>query len=207
MGMEAISEGAGDALLLGCNAPMWPSLGLVDIMRVSDDVERDERRFEQIAKETFLRSWQHRSLWQIDPDCATFVSLPNQATERKSYDFHRTVLLASAGLLMSGDPLCDLTSFAKQSLDKLLIRQTRNQEAVKFSCLNLHHGYLRLTHTNDLHCLFNYQQPAREVTLTADHPVDWHDYWSGEKLNHEPVAAIEITLESGLAARAILTVG
>ncbi|MDA0147223.1 glycoside hydrolase family 36 protein [Vibrio sp. LaRot3] len=207
MGMEAISEGAGDALLLGCNAPMWPSLGLVDIMRVSDDVERDERRFEQIAKETFLRSWQHRRLWQIDPDCATFVSLPNQATERKSYDFHRTVLLASAGTLMSGDPLCDLTPFAKQSLDKLLIRQTRNQDAVKFSCLNLHHGYLRLTHNNDLHCLFNYQQPAREVTLTADHPVDWHDYWSGEKLNQEPVAAIEVTLESGLAARAILTVG
>lgn len=32
---------------------MWPSLGLVDAMRVSDDVERHSHRFEQIAKETF----------------------------------------------------------------------------------------------------------------------------------------------------------
>lgn len=95
LGMEAIAEGVGDGLILGCNAPMWPSIGLVDAMRVSDDVERNERRFEQIAKETFYRSWQHRKLWQCDPDCATFVSLANQAAERQSYQFHRDVLLAS----------------------------------------------------------------------------------------------------------------
>ncbi|KKX61965.1 alpha-galactosidase, partial [Vibrio parahaemolyticus] len=77
LGMEAIARGAGDARLLGCNAPMWPSLGLVDAMRVSDDVDRHTHRFEQIAKETFLRSWQHRKLWQIDPDCATLTSLAN----------------------------------------------------------------------------------------------------------------------------------
>ncbi len=87
MGMEAIAEGAGDALLLGCNAPMWPSLGLVDAMRVSDDVERSPKRFEQIAKETFLRSWQHNRLWLVDPDCATLISLPNQKAERRIMSF------------------------------------------------------------------------------------------------------------------------
>ncbi|WP_207890601.1 glycoside hydrolase family 36 protein [Vibrio sinensis] len=207
LGLKAIAQGAGDALLLASHAPLWPSLGLVDIMRISDDVMRDERRFEQTAKEIFLRSWQHNRLWMIDPDSATLVSLPNQATERKYYEFHRDVLLASGGVLLSGDPLMELTSFAKLSLEKLLVRQKYNQETSKFSSLNLNHAFLRLTASNDLHCIFNYQQPARDVTLTAAHPVDWFDYWSGEKLNHELTQAIEIGLETGLSSRAIITVG
>lgn len=77
--------------------------GLVDAMRVSDDVERNADRFCQIARETLMRSWQHRQLWQIDPDCLTLTSLPNQSADRASYEFHRNLLLASGGLLLSGD--------------------------------------------------------------------------------------------------------
>lgn len=205
LGMQAIAKGAGDALILGCNAPMWPSLGLVDAMRVSDDVERCGTRFEQIAKETFYRSWQHRKLWQIDPDCATFVSLANQTTDRHNYEFHRNVLLASGGLLLSGDPLTDLTPFAKRSLSKLLVRHKHSQESARFTALNLHHAFLQLTEHNDLHCLFNYHQPSREVTLTANYPVYWYDYWTGDRLVEEPTQVIEVSLESGLSSRAIIT--
>ncbi|MFM2589398.1 glycoside hydrolase family 36 protein [Vibrio sp. TBV020] len=205
LGMEAIARGAGEALILGCNAPMWPSLGVVDAMRVSDDVERCGNRFEQIAKETFYRSWQHRKLWQIDPDCATFVSLANQATERSNYEFHRDVLLACGGMLLSGDPLTELTPFAKKSLAKLAIRQKHNQESARFTALNLHHAFLPLTERNELHCLFNYHQPAREVTLTANYPVFWYDYWTGEKLTPQPTQVYEVALDSGLASRAIIT--
>lgn len=205
LGMEAIAEGVGDGLILGCNAPMWPSVGLVDAMRVSDDVERNERRFEQIAKETFYRSWQHRKLWQCDPDCATFVSLPNQAADRQSYEFHRNALLASGGLLLSGDPLTELTPFALRSLSKLMLRHKHCQDAARFTALNLHHAFLPLTERNELHCLFNYQQAAREITLTADQPVYWYDYWTGEKLEPEPTPVIEVSLESGLSSRAIIT--
>lgn len=205
LGMEAIIEGAGEALILGCNAPMWPSLGMVDAMRVSDDVERCANRFEQIAKETFYRSWQHRKLWQIDPDCATFVSLPNQATERRNYQFHRDTLLACGGLLLSGDPLDELTPFAKRSLAKLIIRHRHNQESARFSALNLHHAYLPLTERNDLHCLFNYRGRARDVTLTANYPVYWYDYWTGERLVADPTPVLEVALEAGLSSRAIIT--
>ncbi|MDE1311274.1 glycosyl hydrolase [Vibrio aestuarianus subsp. cardii] len=207
LGMQAIAEGAGDAWLLGCNVPMWPSLGLVDAMRVSDDVERCAHRFEQIAKEAFYRSWQHRKLWQIDPDCATFTSLPNQSTERANYEFHRNVLLACGGLLLSGDPLPDLTSFAKQSLIKLMIRHKHNQESAKLTSLSLNHAFLKLTDRNDLHCLFNYGGKAQDYTLTANYAVDWYDYWSGEKLSVEPVQVLEVPLASGLTSRAVITSG
>ncbi|MCK6262877.1 alpha-galactosidase [Vibrio sp. ZSDE26] len=205
MGMEAITKGAGDAWVLGCNAPMWPSLGLVDAMRVSDDVERSPDRFNQIAKETFFRSWQHRKLWHIDPDCATFVSLANQSTERQYYEFHRTALLASGGLLLSGDPLPEITPFAKSSLTKLVLRQKHNQHAAKFTSLSLSHAFLPITARNDLHCLFNYQDDEKDITLTSNRPVYWYDYWTGQKLTPEPVLLLEVSLEKGLSSRAIIT--
>ncbi|NOH83191.1 glycosyl hydrolase [Vibrio sp. 03-59-1] len=205
MGMEAIAKGAGDAWLLGCNAPMWPSLGLVDAMRVSDDVERHPHRFEQIAKETFYRSWQHRKLWQIDPDCVTLTSLPNQTTDRKSYNFHRDVCLASGGLLLSGDPLPELTPYAQRSLSKLIIRHKHSQQAAEFSSLSLNHAVLNLTEHNHLHCLFNYHGDEKEFTLASDHPVHWYHYWTGEKLSEQPTQIFQFTLPAGLTSQAIVT--
>lgn len=186
MGMEAIAEGAGDAWLLGCNAPMWPSLGLVDAMRVSDDVERQPHRFEQIAKETFYRAWQHRQLWQIDPDCVTLTSLPNQATDTASYAFHRTAMLACGGLLLSGDPLPEITPFAKASFIQLIARQKQTQQAATFTSLDLTHSKLPLTDNSELHCLFNFGGNHQAFTLTSAQPAHWYDYWSGEKLTQTP---------------------
>ena len=204
LGMQAIINGAGDALILGCNAPMWPSLGLVDAMRVSDDVERHAERFEQIAKETFYRSWQHRKLWQIDPDCITLTSLPNQGAERKYYDFHRNVILASGGLSLSGDPLPELNNFAKKTWKNLLSRQRLTQESAQFKSLSNCHGTLRLNNQHELHCLFNYEEEAMEVTLVADQPSIWRDFWTGEQLNEEPNQMLLLALEGGLSSRAIL---
>ncbi|NNN43650.1 MULTISPECIES: alpha-galactosidase [unclassified Vibrio] len=204
MGMRAIADGAGDAWLLGCNAPMWPSLGLVDAMRVSDDVERHASRFEQIAKETFYRSWQHRRLWQIDPDCATFLSLPNQATDHASYEFHRNVLLACGGFLLSGDPLPELSPFAQASLQKLIVRQQQTQASSTWMSLAVNHARLTLTPHHQLHCLFNYQEEAGTFVLTATQPVHWYDYWSGKALSIEPTSVFEITLANRLSSCAII---
>ncbi|WP_394239725.1 glycoside hydrolase family 36 protein [Vibrio astriarenae] len=205
MGMQAIADGAGDGWLLGCNAPMWPSLGTVDAMRVSDDVERHPDRFRQIALETFYRSWQHRKLWQIDPDCITLVSLPNQSTERQYYDFHRTAVLASGGLMLSGDPLPNLTPYASQTWQKLLVRQRHTQESSMFRSLSMNHAFLALTDNNDLHCLFNYDESPLTITLTSSRPVHWYDYWTGERLTEEKLQIFEIGLDSGLSSKAIVT--
>ncbi|MFY2509079.1 glycoside hydrolase family 36 protein [Vibrio pectenicida] len=204
LGMEAINEGAGNALILGCNAPMWPSLGFVDGMRVSDDVERDKTRFIQIAQEAFFRSWQHRKLWQIDPDCATLLSLPDQATEQSNFEFHRNVLLTCGGFLMSGDPLSQMTPFAKSTLARLFVRHKHNQNSARFSSLSLDHAYLRMNKKNDLHCVFNFQQQIQTICLMSDVPVNWYDYWTGEKLTDQRTDLLQVTLES-MTSRAVLT--
>ncbi|WP_019613266.1 glycoside hydrolase family 36 protein [Psychromonas ossibalaenae] len=205
MGMQAIAEGAGDAWLLGCNAPIWPSLGLVDAMRVSDDVERQGHRFEQIAKETFQRSWQHRRLWQIDPDCATLISIEGQGTTSENYHFHRDVLLACGGLLLSGDPLYHLDDFARQSLTALINRQKITQFSAVFSDLAMSHAVLNYGSEDKLHLLFNYQdQQSREVVLESDHDGEWCDYWTGENLSSDSGKQCKILLKAGLNSRAVL---
>ncbi|MBU2895391.1 glycoside hydrolase family 36 protein [Vibrio hepatarius] len=204
LGMEAINEGVGKALILGCNAPMWPSLGLVDGMRVSNAVERDKTRCIQVAREAFFRSWQHRKLWQIDPDCATLLPLENQTIEQSNLDFHRNVLLACGGFLMSGDPLSQMTPLAKSTLSRLFVRHKHNQNAARFSSLSLEHAYLRMNKKNDLHCLFNFQQQANTVYLTSDVPVNWYDYWSGEKMTDGRTDVLKVSLES-MTSRAFIT--
>ncbi|PSV18754.1 glycosyl hydrolase [Photobacterium kishitanii] len=216
LGMKAIAEGAGDAWLLGCNAPMWPSLGLVDAMRVSDDVERNSYRFNQIAKETFYRSWQHRQLWQIDPDCATFIDLQQtnnveaQAADSHSYSFHRNALLASGGLLLSGDPLAQWNSFAHQSFLQLVQRQHYSQQAAVFDDLNLTTAKLPLNHSDgsvqQLQFVFNYiDEPAKTVTLHAGQATDWFDYWSGECVAKNS-QTYKVFLVAGLASHVVYTV-
>ena len=39
-GMEAVLRGAGDSFILGCNHPIWPSLGLIHGSRSSNDIKR-----------------------------------------------------------------------------------------------------------------------------------------------------------------------
>lgn len=204
-GMQAIAEGAGDAWLLGCNAPMWPSLGLVDAMRVSDDVERKGHRFEQIAKETFLRSWQHQRLWQIDPDCATLISIEGQATSSENFSFHRNVLLACGGLLLSGDPLYHLDDFALQSLSALISRQKSTQKTATFDDLSLSQGQLNLGELGELHVFFNYQGwDSQQINLDFAKEGDWFDFWTGEKLVFADQQLAHITLNAGLTSRALL---
>ena len=49
-GLEAIRRGAGQALLMGCNHPLWPSLGLIHASRSSLDIERSWPSFTSIGR-------------------------------------------------------------------------------------------------------------------------------------------------------------
>jgi alpha-galactosidase len=67
-----------DAYLLGCGAPILPSVGLLDAMRVGPDIDRcfepadgDQSRPSQRAATLSVvgRAWQHGRFWVNDPDC------------------------------------------------------------------------------------------------------------------------------------------
>jgi alpha-galactosidase len=111
-GMEAIRRGAGDAFILGCNHPIWPSLGLIHGSRSSNDIKRSWDRVATTARQNLSRNWQNGQLWWNDPDA---VVLTGDLTEEE-LRFHATSIYASGGMVLSGD---DLTAIAPERLRML----------------------------------------------------------------------------------------
>jgi len=78
-GFEIIRETVGDTVLLGCGAPLGPSIGLIDTMRIGPDVSINwEPLFygdptapatAHAMRNTLTRAFLHNRLWQNDPDC------------------------------------------------------------------------------------------------------------------------------------------
>jgi len=128
-GMEAILKGSGDAFILGCNHPIWGSLGLIHGSRSSMDTWRKWESFRDIGRENLLRGWQNGRLWWNDPDCILLTDNGAEdvmdqggnvaATAKKAglpeneFLYHATTVYASGGMLLSGD---DLTTIKPERL-------------------------------------------------------------------------------------------
>jgi alpha-galactosidase len=77
-GLEVIREAVGRGFVLGCGAPLLPSVGLVDGMRVGEDTaphwKTKSSGFQGpnayfALKNALLRQFMHRRFWTNDPDC------------------------------------------------------------------------------------------------------------------------------------------
>lgn len=182
-GMAAVLRGAGEgAFLLGCNAPIWPSLGLVHGMRVSDDVERHGPRFRQIAREAFCRAWQNDRLWALDPDCVCLRDLPNQRAGKADYQFHLATLVASGGMVLAGDRLQDLDAVQGGQLRKLLALCEARTPAARFDDMRFTRGRVALPGGGELLCLFNWDDGEREVEVPAGALDFWDERPVGQRL-------------------------
>ncbi|MEV3831713.1 alpha-galactosidase [Aeromonas allosaccharophila] len=187
-GMAAILRGAGEgAFLLGCNAPIWPSLGLVHGMRVSDDVERNGHRYRQIAREAFCRAWQNDKLWALDPDCICLRDLPTQQASQTEYSFHLAALVASGGMMLAGDRLQDLDEEQAAQLHKLLELCAARAPSARFESMDFACGEVNLPEGGTLLCLFNWEVQPQEFLL----PEGGADFWQGQAVG------TAVTLQGG----------
>ncbi|HEX8863759.1 MAG TPA: glycoside hydrolase family 36 protein [Actinomycetes bacterium] len=123
-GVQLIREAIGpDAYLLGCGAPILPSIGLVDAMRVSPDTapvyeppDADLSRPSQRAAVLTGRGrqWQHGRFWVNDPDCL----LARPAVERReAWAAH---VAEVGGLVASSDRLRDLDQWGLETTRRQL---------------------------------------------------------------------------------------
>lgn len=202
--MEAILEGAGsDSFVLGCNAPMWPSLGLVHGMRIANDIFRSWNNFHDVAKENFWRNWQHNKLWINDPDAVllqnleldqigpdgNMVKIKSELTPRE-FIFHATFICATGGMVLSGDRIVDLSEESTVLLKKLL---PSTNVAAKFDDLSFQVGRVKMP-DKELLFLFNWEDEPRsfEVQLTKNN-CSIEDIWSGESLgDHSKKMNVEL---------------
>jgi alpha-galactosidase len=123
-GLRVIREAIGDdAYLLGCGAPILPSVGLVDAMRVGPDIshsyEPEDGDLSQpsqraAARNTQARAWQHGRFWVNDPDC--LVAAPH--VERR--EEWAEVVERYGGLRSSSDRLRRLDAWGIETTRRLL---------------------------------------------------------------------------------------
>ena len=175
-GMEAVLRGAGDSFVLGCNHPIWPSLGLIDGSRSSGDISRNWRTFHGTAVENLSRNWQNGRLWWNDPDC---VVLSGNLAEDE-YRYHASAIYGSGGLILSGDDLTKLPAGRLATLRKLL---PPSGTAARFEDETLQVGRVPLA-GREVICLFNHEDAPKSLSARLDRPCRVVNFWTGADLGH-----------------------
>ncbi len=173
-GMAAVLRGAGDGFLLGCNHPMWPSLGLIHGSRSSGDTERRRETMEHVARETFHRNWQNGRLWWNDPDC---VLLTGGLADHE-FMFHAAAIYASGGMVLSGDDLPRISPERLQVLRKLV---PPTGVAARFEDHSFQIGRIMLP-DREVMCIFNWTDELQTVLVPVGTARSITDFWSGEAL-------------------------
>jgi alpha-galactosidase len=183
-GMEAIRRGAGDAFLIGCNHPLWPSLGEIHGSRSSGDIKRTWPTFMSRARQNLSRNWQNGRLWWNDPDCVLLTG--DLAADE--YQFHATVVYATGGMLLSGDDLTKISDSRLSMLRKLL---PPTGVPAEFEDDTLRVGYVRLK-GKTMVCLLNWDEKPLTLTFKLSEACKITDYWTGEALGrHEGTFAVK----------------
>jgi alpha-galactosidase len=170
-GMEAILRGAGDAFILGCNHPIWASFGLIHGSRSSGDISRKWDTFSKVARQNLYRNWQNGRLWWNDPDAVTLSG--NMPMEE--YRFHATAIMASGGMVLSGDDLSTLPPDRLAMLKKLL---PPTGIAADFADESLELGTVTLK-DRTLICVFNWNDSPAMIPVRLPRRGEVTDLWSG----------------------------
>jgi len=174
-GMQAILTGAGDSFILGCNHPIWPSLGLIHGSRTSNDIKRTWDRIKTTAQQNLLRNWQNGRLWWNDPDAVVLTGdLPDN-----EFLFHATAIYATGGMVLSGD---DLTSIPEKRLAILKKLLPPTGVAAVFDDDHLRVGQIDLPDRRRLFCGFNWGDTPVTLTRRLDYTseVTLKDFWTGQ---------------------------
>jgi len=189
--MEAIRRGAGNSLLLGCNHPIWLSLGLVHASRTSLDIGRSWKSFASTGRENLLRGWQNGRLWWNDPDCVVLHDEKSEDTmdpggkittagklPDNEYQFHATLIYATGGMLLSGDDLTRITPRRAEMLKKLAPPAGR---CARFNDETFSVGVMPLSQRQMI-SVFNWSDEPVSRVIQLPGKSHLTDYWTSQAL-------------------------
>jgi len=177
-GMAAVLRGVGDGFVLGCNHPMWPSLGVIHGSRSSMDIERSWGSIRNIAIQNFSRNWQNGRFWWNDPDCVLLTGgLP-----KNEIDLHATAVYATGGMLLSGDDLTRMPADRLAMLKKLVpptgVPARFDDDSFEVGTIALDDRYVI--------ALFNWNDQPKTLSVKLPRSCRINDYWTGQDLGrHE----------------------
>ena len=170
-GMKAILRGVGDSFVLGCNHPIWPSLGLIHGSRSSNDIKRTWERIATTARQNLSRNWQNGRLWWNDSDAIVLTGdLPDN-----EFQFHATAIYASGGMILSGD---DLTKINEKKLKMLRKLQPPTGVAARFDDDSFRVGRINLSKSRQVVSLLNFEDTPQTVSFGLKRRCRITDFWS-----------------------------
>ncbi len=121
-GLKAIREAVGSSFILGCGAPLLPSAGLVDGMRIGEDTapywKTRPSAFQGpnayfALKNALLRQFMHRKFWLNDPDCVLLRSREIELTDHER-ELYALAAGALGNMLIASDSLALLGAEEKE---------------------------------------------------------------------------------------------
>lgn len=218
-GLEIIREVIGDRFLIGCGAPIGPSVGLVDAMRVSDDglekwhnpiwewLERDYgvKSVSGRIRNNIQRSVMHRKLWLNDPGC---LLVHDRNTDLNLSEV-RTLIThqgMTGGFLSLGD---NLTRLSRERLDwvKAVLPPTDLTGLPDQQFIREYPDLIRLKGRGEVIALTNWEKKARVYDLGKYLTIDQFafDFWGKEfwepvsaRLKSHATLALQVTPKSSI---------
>ena len=173
-GMKSILRGVEDSFVLGCNHPIWPSLGLIHGSRSSNDIKRTWERIETTARQNLSRNWQNGRLWWNDSDAIVLTGeLPDN-----EFQFHATAIYASGGMLLSGD---DLTKISADKLAMLRKLQPPTGVAARFEDDSFRVGRMQLG-KREVVSVLNWTNTPQDISIRLKRPTRITDFWTDAPL-------------------------
>ena len=183
-GMEALFRGCdANSVMLACNAPIWPSLGLATAMRTSGDISREWGVIRGSAYENLCRAWQNGTLWDSDPDCVVLandtVFTGKEPIRKQEWMFHATSIHAVGGSVLSGDKAANLKENELAILKKLL---RTNGKGATFSDAKMETGFTDMGDTQ-YYYFFNWDDhEIKDLTVRLKSKAQLTDFWTHERL-------------------------
>ncbi|HEX3185809.1 MAG TPA: glycoside hydrolase family 36 protein [Pyrinomonadaceae bacterium] len=190
-GMKAILRGVEDSFVLGCNHPIWPSLGLIHGSRSSNDIKRTWERIATTARQNLSRNWQNGNLWWNDSDAVVLTGdLPDN-----EFQFHATAIYASGGMILSGD---DLTRISEEKLKMLRKLQPPIGVAARFDDDTFRVGRIDLWRKRQVVSVLNWEDTPQTISVRLDRPKQITDFWTDAPLGtHTDQITVEMPARSG----------
>jgi alpha-galactosidase len=202
-----------NTFLLGCGAPMLPSIGFFDGMRISCDVapfwnpekirillkDRNALCTKKALINDITRSSMHRHLWLNDPDCLLVRKKKNKMNEAQT-KLMASVMAVSGGMLLVSD---DLTKLEMDRLDLLKKAFQLNRECQAYTPIPIgifeNEFPLALYNPGGYLGIWNPTEEEKIVKFTLPPGVKtkapFLDFWTGTRVDLHPVdGGFETTL-------------
>ncbi len=125
-GLEVVRQAIRGGFLLGCGAPLLPSIGLVNGMRIGEDtapfwnsklVPYQGVNALYALKNSIMRNFMHKRWWLNDPDCLLLRSKDIELTPHEK-ELYALVVGAMDNMIIESDDLELVDESGKQLLQK-----------------------------------------------------------------------------------------